>query len=178
MERSDIISAVIFDFMVDKAREWQNFLDRKNQGYRTVNADKDKNIKGYLGHWIVEAKFDQLHLPIISTREVKYTRGDLVDIEYEGQKIDVKTIGRALSEDYFFNEDCGVFQHQIEEPKFGMIDYLAFTMVSSDFKDGWILGVIGRQEFLEESFETNLKYKGRAVKSRKLRPFLEYVYCV
>ena len=176
MDRNDIIDANIFDFMIDKAREWQEFLDSKNQGYKTVDADKNKNIKGYLGHWIVESKFSHLQLPIISTREIKYTRGDLVDIEYEGQKIDVKAIGRELNETYFFNDDCGVFQHQIDEPKFDLIDYLVFTMISPDFKRGWILGAIHRQDFLEMSFETNLKYKGRAVKTRQLKPFLNYVY--
>jgi hypothetical protein len=178
MDKSDIIGANIFGFMVEEAREWQKFLDSKNQGYKTVDVDKDKNIKGYLGHWIVEAKFNQLRLPIISTRKIKYTRGDLIDIEYEGQKIDVKTIGRTLDENYFFNIDCGIFQHQINEPKFDLIDYFVFTMVSPDFENGWILGVIHRQDFLEKSFETNLKYKGRAVKSNKLRPFMNYIYRV
>lgn len=175
-KRSNILAVDITSDMLKEAESEAGWLREHKIGATTRAAKDSRDIIGSLAHQIVESKFDELGLVYRSTRKEQYSRGDTLDIEYEGDKIDVKGTEGEVNEQYFYNEQFLVFTRQIDDQKFNVLTHLIFCKIARDRSQGWIYGVIDVPKFLRESYPVKLTWDNQAVRARQLRPFLSYVW--
>lgn len=147
MNRSDIIS-IDFDWQDrHEADAWQVYMDAKNQGKKTVNFSKNKNISGFLGHLAVERAIERLNLPYTSSRLVKFKHGDTYDILFEDYSIEVKGLFGDLSEQYFFNEKLFVFDHHQRKNE----THYCWVVIDRDRSAGHIYGTMEADWFWESA---------------------------
>lgn len=178
MLRDDIATVAFGRSDVDAAFEWAEYMDRKNQGSRTVDLSKTKNVTGYLGHLAVEVYIRDMGFYCESTRTEKYRRGDQYDIKYDDDLLDVKAHRGELTQ-WFFNEKMLIFDHHMRKAE----THYAFVMVHPEWYEAYIFGVINASDFWDKAQCGALPPRGNVgretpyhfVLSRELRPIRNYV---
>ncbi len=144
MQRLDRITIPIDDKM--RAEAWKAGVRyNKNNRPSTRLDTTNNNYIGDLAHQAVEVYLDNIGVNYLSTRLDIYpeTKGDLLDIELLGHKIDVK--GTKLPDDHFF-----VYSKNIHNPSKMITDYL-FVQISRDEKSAYLYGFISKSEFIVKS---------------------------
>lgn len=139
------------------AEKWADFMDKKNQGRKTVDLSATKNLTGYLGHLAAERVFDNLGFAYQTTRDVPYTGGDQFDITYELDHIDVKSFRRRHSDKWFFNEKMVVMDHHQRKAE----NYFCFCLVDPDFVCAHVYGFIHAKRFWEMAQPHTIAPRGR-----------------
>lgn len=179
MTRDDVMTIQLDEAMVAVAKDDSEFL-HKNRTDNTRALREDRDIIGSLGHQAVEVAFDQLGVPYYSSRTERYKHGgDSMDIEYEGDRIDVKaTTERGGIEKYFYNVPFLVIQDQLDDPKTELITHFIFVTVEPTYHYAHVYGIIRQSSFLRLSVPRTLKYENREIKSNQLTPLRKYVFKV
>lgn len=181
MRIGDLVKFDVTDEMIAEAYQDAEQRDTK-VGEKTQLFSDDRDVVGSLGEQVVEQVLDMWGLPYKSTRKIFYTGGDGMDIEYDGEKIDVKTHRSDFNKKYFYCEDCMVFKHHLD--KMMMVDYLLFVGLQREYKDhrlAVIYGVIRPEDFMEKAIEFRNEHNGKVIegmkiKSRYLIPFRNYAF--
>lgn len=167
------------EFEINRAYKWQKYMDEKNQGKKTHDLSRTKNVTGFLGHLAVEKQFVDLGVWVESTREVKFAGGDTYDLKYENDFLDVKTHKRDFDDKWFFNEKMLVFDtHEHKQET-----HFVFVRVTPDFERAYIFGVMAYDDFINTSQPGVMPPRGRVttptnyhwVYSRDLRPITKYI---
>lgn len=180
MKRADIVK-IEFDLQdIHKAEQWQRFMDQKNEGSKTINADPNKNKTGNLGHRALEKLLDNHSLTYHSTLYDKFERGDDYDVQVAGNCIDVKTWRRQWDERWFYNLRAAVFSHHSHK----LENYFVFVSLDDDYMRAHILGAMSCAEFYDRAIHTSHKITDRDGKpleydyvlSRQLTPILKFIY--
>jgi len=177
MNIEDIVKIPITNGMVTEAKRERDFLQRKI-GAKTRPVYEDRDLVGSLAHQAVEVKFQDLRLGFISSRTQEFKEGDLWDIKYEKDTIDVKGTHAFFDKKYFYNKEFLVFENQLNDSKIHLISHFCFVLIEPSFERAYIYGVIPVYIFLRTSYSVKLQYKNRAVKANRLMPFLNYVHRV
>jgi len=175
MNLDDIISVDFSQSDIDASREWQTFMDVKNDGAKTDNLNPNKNMYGYLGHLAVEMVLSSQGVDFQSTRIVKYKQGDEYDLAIVNDRIDVKAHPRELDPKWFFNENLLVLEIDVEKyKKTGELTHFCFVRVKPDMTEGYVFGMIEWSRFLELAEPVTYKAPSYQIKSRQLTPILKY----
>jgi hypothetical protein len=179
MKLSDIVSVGFDNQDRLEADQWQQYMDAKNQGSKTVNFSKNKNKSGFLGHLAVERAIERLNLPYTSSRTQKFLHGDPYDIAFEDDFIEVKSLVGDFSEQYFFNKKLFVFDHHQRKGE----THYCWVEVDRDFIGAHIYGVMTAEWFYQIAQPgvaqanrlTNRALPYHYIISRELRPLNKYL---
>lgn len=161
--------------MVEEAYKEAEYLNKSKEGQKTRIVAEDHNVYGSLAHQAVEAAFEDAGLQYTSFRQEKYKRGDKYDIAYENDRIDVKGTHGVLNQ-WYYNKQFLVFQHQIDNPKFELTTHLTFVMVHPGKHTAYIFGIIERDEFMEKCEAVKIKYDNQGIRAYHLKPFRQYMF--
>lgn len=172
MNLSDISSVPITPHMISEA-EAEMERRKSKWGATTRAAYELRDLVGSLAHQAVENKFDEFGFPYTSTRLEEYEKGDVLDIIYEDDTIDVKGTHGELNKQYFYNQEFLVFQQQLDSEKMLLISHLVFVQVGKN--DAYIFGAITVPEFREKCRPVKLKYENQGIRAYQLTPFSDYV---
>ncbi|MFA5768338.1 MAG: hypothetical protein WC871_02220 [Bacteroidales bacterium] len=175
----DIVTIEFGAMDVERAHEWARYMDRKNEGRRTVDLSATKNVTGYLGHLAAERCFDRFGFDVRTTREEKYIGGDRFDLHYDHDYIDVKSHTREFSDQWYFNEKMLVFDHHERKDE----NYFCFVRVDPTFAEAYVYGFIHARRFWEIARAGEIPPRGRVdhptpyhfVLSRELLPARNYI---
>ena len=158
-----------------------------NKGDKTKAAFDDRgmgDIVGDLAEQVVDISFNDSGIAHKSYREEDSTFGDICDIEYEEDLIDVKGTRGEAHNKYFYNKEFLVFADQLNKIKEGKkeITHFCFVQVDTESKHACIYGVINVKEFIDVSKEVNLRYNNYGIRAWELikygKLFRDYLYRV
>lgn len=172
MKKSDIVRVGFTVREIQEAREWQEYMDAKNQGAKTINLSKNKNMAGYLGHLAVEkALFYNGFTDFSTSRRMKFDKGDAYDIYYDGDFLDVKAINHNTAGENLDAMESWVWDwHEHKQET-----HFVFTRIDKDWKTGYIVGVMKQEEFWVVSEESKYIAPHHFVRLPQLQKFTNYI---
>lgn len=175
MRIENIVTIDLNDDMIAEAEKMGAWLDKNKQGAKTRDDYKGKNVIGNLAHNAVEVAFDNHGLLYQSTRMVEYKRGDVLDIKYENDCIDVKGTHGKLDQ-WFFNKEFLIYKAELDDPKIEVITHFVFVVVDIPDMKAHIYGTMKRDDFIEKSYPVKLNHDNQAIRARQLTPFNNYIF--
>jgi len=182
-ELKDIPVIDIPNPVIEYAKEVATLLDKENQGKKTMDGGKNKNIKGTIAQWAVHKYLeDNGWYHEYSKPYTKEQHGDKYDILFAGEEVwDVKCRD-WWNEEYFYNHRILMGEHEFDSFCEKPCDYYIFTTLEKDLSKAYILGgLVGydlwdKLQELKESEKTHMKYptKGKTY-SRYLTPIRDLI---
>lgn len=185
IELDDILAVEIPQFILLEAEKNAQFMQSKRQSPKYRLLTKEHNKIGFVGHWAVEQVLDRWRIPYETTREEKYSGGDLYDLKIDESRIDVKTSMLGwYNPKYYYNKDFYVLKAQMDDEKSEYVDYYIFVHLERDWSYARIFGVASKQQILDCPIigpcETPMRlvYENYRIFSRELKPLAKYIFHV
>lgn len=184
MKLDDLTCIDINEEMVIEARRIAR-LRAINEGGKTRAAFGDRELGdtiGDLAEQVVAIKLQSAGLAFKAYRESgEKAFGDPCDIEYDGDKIDVKGTRRGgLHDEYFYSKEFLVFADQVKDIEKKNISHYCFVYVSPELDHACIYGVISTTKFSQVCYPVKLKYDNYGIKAWELlkygQRFVDYIY--
>lgn len=178
MDKDDFIVMPISNDELEQARKDAVKLDSENDGRKTMDGGKDKDVKGCLGQLKVHQWLDRVGIPhLYSPPYQERLFGDSFDIKIYDEIYDVKCRGWWYEKapnymTFYFGE---------HEKKFNP-DYYIMTTVDRDWKNIYIAGALSHSELWkncvklteEEAKHTRFPTAGK-VKVNVFKPLLNVI---
>lgn len=174
---NDIVDIAFTEQEIMEAHEWARYMDAKNDGMKTKDMSPTKNVTGYLGHLALEKYLDAHGFAYETTRTDKMNGGDKYNVAFGDDFIDVKSHRHKPNPTWMHRDRVVVFDHHQHK----METHFCFVIVTPDFTQAYIYGIINVDRFAEISRADELHisektYPYHWVTVSELKPIRKYIY--